>query len=211
MSKPIDFDQAAATWDLAPHRTQMVADVARAIATELSPGPEMAVLDFGCGTGLLTLHLQPLVGRITGADTSRGMLEALEAKLKDQGLTNVSTLLLDEDPAAPLPGVYDLIVSNMTLHHVEDVAGLLGRMRQALKPGGRICLTDLDLENGDFHGDAAGVFHNGFDRDWLRGQFAAAGLTVEAQRTAATMHKPGPGGQLQEFTIFMTVGRKAAA
>ncbi|MFH1057074.1 MAG: class I SAM-dependent methyltransferase [Pseudomonadota bacterium] len=211
MSKPIDFDKAASTWDLEPRRIQMVADVAQAMAAELALSPEMEVLDFGCGTGLLTLHLHPLVGRITGADTSRGMLEALVAKLQDQGIANVSTLLLDEDPAAPLPGAYDLIVSNMTLHHVQDVAGLLGRMRQALKPGGRVCLTDLDLDNGEFHGDAAGVFHDGFGRDWLRGQFEAAGLPVEAQRTAATMRKPGGNGAPRDFTIFMTIGRKPAA
>jgi Predicted methyltransferase (contains TPR repeat) len=42
----------------------------------------MKVLDFGCGTGLLSFFLQPYVGEITGIDTSKGMIEVFDKKLK---------------------------------------------------------------------------------------------------------------------------------
>ncbi len=207
---PQDFDKAASTWDLNPRRLKMVQEVARAIAAEVSLSPDLEVLDFGCGTGLLSLHLQPMVGRITGADTSPGMLEALTEKVKTQGLGNVATLLLDQEQNAALPGAYDLIVSNMTLHHVDDVPALLRRLGQALKPGGCLCLTDLDLDEGQFHEDSQGVFHDGFDRAWLREQFERAGLAVRSQRTAATMTKPARDGEVRDFTIFLTAGCKPA-
>ncbi len=49
----------------------------------------MDILDFGCGTGLLTLHFQPLARSVTGLDSSPGMLDALKAKIRDQNLANV--------------------------------------------------------------------------------------------------------------------------
>lgn len=208
---PKDFDKAAATWDLAPQRLKLVEDVSLAIAAEVALTPDLEVLDFGCGTGLLTLRLQPLVGRITGADTSRGMLDTLREKLKVQGIGNVGTILLDQDQSSPLPGAYDLIISNMTLHHVADVQALLVRLCQAIKPGGHLCLTDLDLDGGQFHEDSQGVFHDGFDRSWLRKQLEGAGLVVVSQRTAATMTKPARDGELRAFTVFLTTGRKPTA
>lgn len=205
-----DFDKEAASWDQEPRRLRLVEDVARAIAAEAPLGPDLKALDFGCGTGLLTLRLQPRVGVITGADTSPGMLAALEAKIAAQGLANVRTLLLD--PAAPLalPERYDLIVSNMTLHHVPEIEPLLAGLAAALQPGGLLCLADLDLEQGQFHEDDQGVFHNGFDRAWLRGQLDRAGLLQVRERDAAVVNKPARAGGPRDFSVFLISGRKPA-
>jgi cyclopropane fatty-acyl-phospholipid synthase-like methyltransferase len=204
------FDQAAASWDQEPRRLQLAQDVARAImaATPLSPG--MEVMDFGCGTGLLSLILRPHVARLTGVDSSRGMLEALEAKIAAQGLSNMATWRLDPDSQDPLPGPMDLIVSNMTLHHVEDVPGLLARLAAALKPGGQLALADLDPEEGQFHPEDVGVFHNGFERAWLREQLRQAGMEQVRERTAAIMNKPARDGGLRDFSIFLLTCRRGA-
>ncbi|NIV32583.1 MAG: methyltransferase domain-containing protein, partial [Anaerolineae bacterium] len=63
---------------------------------------------------------------------------------------------------------FDLIVSAMALHHVEDTERLLQRFHQHLSPGGGIALADLDQEDGSFHPpEVEGVFHDGFDRTAL--------------------------------------------
>ncbi len=202
-----DFDREAASWDQNTRRVRLAREVAEAIAGEAPLTPRMDVLDFGCGTGLLTLCLQPRVGSITGADTSTGMLQSLEAKIAAQGLTNVRTLALDPSRPLALPGRYDLIVSNMTLHHVPEIPPLLACFVAALKPGGSLCLSDLDPEQGQFHEDSQGVFHNGFERAWLRSQFEGLGLTQVRDRTAATVTKPARDGGMGEFSIFLVSGR----
>ena len=73
-----DFDKEAATWDQNPGRVKLADDVADTIIREIHPAGDMDVLDFGCGTGLVTLRLQPFVNTITGADCSKGMLGVLQ-------------------------------------------------------------------------------------------------------------------------------------
>ena len=55
-------DNEAADWDHQPGRVKLANDVARAISGAVKPNRQMEVLDFGCGTGLLTVALQPLGG-----------------------------------------------------------------------------------------------------------------------------------------------------
>ncbi len=70
-----DFDKEAALWDENPGRVKVAKDVAAAILQNVTITADMRALDFGCGTGLVTLQLQPLVKSITGMDSSRGMLD----------------------------------------------------------------------------------------------------------------------------------------
>ena len=60
--------------------------MATAIMSEVQLNGDMDVLDFGCGTGLVTLQLQPRVRTITGADTSHAMLDVLKAKIAERKL-----------------------------------------------------------------------------------------------------------------------------
>jgi 2-polyprenyl-3-methyl-5-hydroxy-6-metoxy-1,4-benzoquinol methylase len=203
-----DFDKAAASWDEQPARVQMANDVAAAIAREVVLRADMDVLDFGCGTGLLTLRLAPRVRSITGVDSSRGMLDVLAGKVARQKLTNVRTLLLDLEAGDSLSDTYDLIVSNMTLHHIREIGPLLDRLCEALSPGGYLCLSDLDPDGGLFHSDNQGVFHFGFDRADLRGAFAAAGFEDVRDTTAAEVTRPTRTGELRRFSIFLITGRK---
>jgi 2-polyprenyl-3-methyl-5-hydroxy-6-metoxy-1,4-benzoquinol methylase len=201
-----DFDKEAAAWDENPARVKLAADVAAAVARQTPLNPEMNVLDFGCGTGLLTLRLAPLVRSVAGVDSSQGMLDVLAAKVANGNVTNVKTLCLDLDRGDVLPGSYDLIVSSMTLHHIERIDSLLAQFHAALLPVGRLCLADLDLDDGQFHSDNQGVFHFGFDRAALRQAFADAGFESIQDTTAAEVIKPGADGKLRPFSIFLMTG-----
>ena len=203
-----DFNKEAAQWDANPGRVKLANDVADSIIREMAPTQGMDVLDFGCGTGLVTLRLQPLVRTITGADSSEGMLGVLEGKVASQGLTNVRTQHVDFEKSGRVHGAFHLIVSSMTLHHVPDPAALFRQWQELLVPGGRVCFADLDAEDGSFHGDNTGVFHLGFERDRLKTLLKEAGFHDIRDATAATMTKDIEGKGKRAFPVFLIMARK---
>lgn len=202
-----DFDREAAAWDDNPVRVKLAEELARALCAVVPLAPDMRVLDFGCGTGLVTLRVAPRVASVTGADTSRGMLDVLMAKARVVGASNVVPFLIGPDGA--LPGeTYDLVMSSMTLHHVENIPALLRAFHARLAPGGWLCVADLEPDDGQFHADPAGVFHDGFDRGALRKQLSAAGFKGVASARTAQVTKPGRDGALRAFPVFLMIGRK---
>ncbi len=185
------FDQQAASWDGESRRVKLAADVAAAILARVPLQPSWEALDFGCGTGLVTLALQPHLKHITGADASPGMLAELQSKIAGQGLSNVTTVQVD--PTAPLTmeDRFHLITSSMTLHHIEHLTPLLQSFKAHLHPGGWIALADLREEDGSFHEDMAGVFHRGFAPEAVEGFLKEAGFIHVAVTAAAEVAKSG--------------------
>jgi ubiquinone/menaquinone biosynthesis C-methylase UbiE len=204
----MDFDKVAASWDQQSVRVKLAEDIAGAVIREIALSPGMDALDFGCGTGLLTLRLASHVRSILGVDSSRGMLEVLEGKIVAEGPANVKTLLLDLDEGDLLTGTYDLVVSSMTLHHIHDVEALLGQFHEILKPSGCLCIADLDPDEGQFHESSQGIFHSGFDRAALRGLFEKAGFRDMKDLTATEVVKPAANGEMRRFSVFLMTGRR---
>jgi 2-polyprenyl-3-methyl-5-hydroxy-6-metoxy-1,4-benzoquinol methylase len=200
MSATERFDQAAGSWDLVDRRVVLAMAVAATIQKKVTLRNNQSVLDFGCGTGLVTLELAPLVGSITGADTSTGMLQALEGKAKSRGIP-VSLIQLDPEVGNSLGGPYDLITSSMTLHHIEDVPALFLRFAAHLCPGGRVALADLDEEDGSFHEDPTGVHHAGFSRGDIRAWLERAGFVDIEFHTATTTEKGA-----KNYSVFLAIG-----
>jgi len=168
----------------------------------------MDVLDFGCGTGLLTFALQPFVRSITGVDSSHGMLDVFKTKIKEQNLNNVKANYLDLDKGDVLECSYHLIVSSMTLHHVKNISFLLKQLYSILLPSGQLAIADLDLDDGQFHSNNDGVFHFGFDRKNLHRMFINAGFRHVRHLTAAQVEKPVGVDQTRLFIVFLMIGRK---
>jgi predicted TPR repeat methyltransferase len=206
MTEHRDFDKAAATWDEEPRRVQLTRDVAAAIIREVEPTGEMDALDFGCGTGLLTLQLQPHLRSIIGVDTSRGMLDVLERKIRDWRLSNVRTLCRDIVGGERPEGAFHLIVSSMALHHVANLSALFRVFHGLLLSGGILCVADLDKEDGSFHDDPTGVLHFGFDRTEVMELLAAAGFTGIRSTTAAVVRKSSPV-RTEDYTVFLVSAR----
>jgi len=203
-----DFDKEAAVWDENPARIKLAHDIGSAISDHVPLDTAMNVLDFGCGTGLLTLRLAPLVGSVTGVDSSRGMLEVLEAKIAAQNAANVRALLIDLDAGDTLTGNYDVITSSMTFHHMEKIASVLNQFHRCLVPGGYLCIADLDLEDGGFHGDREGVFHFGFDRALLHMALVEAGFDRIMFTTAAEVVKSNSHGETRKFPVFLMTAQR---
>lgn len=209
MTEQSNFDTRAATWDEEPRRVQLAREVADAIINAVRPTAEMDAMDFGCGTGLLTLFLHPRLRSITGVDSSRGMLEVLAGKVRALNLANVRSQLCDLGQGERPNGQYHLIVSSMALHHVAELPPLFRLFHDLLLPGGIICVADLDKEDGTFHDDPTGVHHFGFERPLVRKLLAEAGFTDSRDTTAAVIRK-GTAGQTRDYPVFLVSARKSA-
>ncbi len=203
-----NFDKEAAAWDDKPQRIKLVQNIADAITGEIHLTASMNVLDFGCGTGLLTMQLQPFVRFITAVDSSSGMLDVLNDKIKKQNVTNVKIRLLDIEKGGVLEGRYDLITSSMTFHHIKNIRFVLNRFYDILAPAGKLCIADLDADQGQFHENNDGVFHFGFDREILSSMLKEAGFRDVRYRTAASVIKPVQGSQERAFTVFLATAGK---
>jgi ubiquinone/menaquinone biosynthesis C-methylase UbiE len=206
--KPRNFNEEASSWDEEPRRVRLACEVAEAVKREVALTGDMDVLDFGCGTGLVTLCLQSRVGSITGADTSDGMLEILRAKVAAQQLKNVSTVLLDPERETVPAESFDLLVSSMTMHHIEDVGKLLHDFYRILRPGGILAVADLDTEDGSFHSHGLAAAHSGFDRDQMRVLLEEAGFRETRAQTAATVEKSDARNILRTYSVFLITARK---
>ena len=200
------FDARAATWDENPKRRAMQEALAKAIINKAAFTPAMRLLDYGCGTGLLSFPLAAYVASVTGMDISEGMLEEFRKKaaLFPEGKMRALRHNLLEAP--PLNETFECIVSAMALHHMGDIEKVLQGLRAMLAEKGRLFLADLDTEPALFHGPdpaAHGVFHFGFDRAVLSGTLKRCGFKEVDHETAYVLRRPVEGGTERDFPIFL--------
>ncbi|MEN6641285.1 MAG: class I SAM-dependent methyltransferase [Armatimonadia bacterium] len=207
MSGQRDFSAAAATWDDNPFRVKLAWAVAGAILREVPARSDMCALDYGCGTGLVTLALQPHLREIIAADSAEGMLEQLQQKLQAAGIANVRPVRLDLEREELPEGELDLVASNMTFHHLHDPALVLRKLANGLAAGGFAAVADLDGGSEDFHDDNTGVEHYGFGVGERDAMFAQAGL-VEVRTVEVTRIPKPRNGQMREYAVLLTVGRR---
>ncbi|MDX1933506.1 MAG: class I SAM-dependent methyltransferase [Capsulimonadales bacterium] len=112
---------------------QMMGDILDALELQ----DDMAVLDYGCGTGnfeRFALARAPRV-RVTGIDSSRSMLQRAERKVP----VSVGAVFVfgDSPDAAGLrPASCDRIVTTNVLYTLPDPAATLAQLRDLLKPDG---------------------------------------------------------------------------
>jgi putative AdoMet-dependent methyltransferase len=196
------FESRAADWDSQPVPIQISAGVTDAMLRLVPLTSTTRVMDFGAGTGLICGKLAPHVASVLAVDVSRAMLDQLAAKpdLAGKVATHCGDILV-----APLDQRFDLVVSAMAMHHVQDTAALLRTLHDHLAPGGSVALADLDTEDGTFHPPGAeGVFHAGFDRAALGALLVAAGFAEPAFHDATVVHRDG-----KPYPIFLVTAARA--
>ncbi|MEX1163485.1 MAG: class I SAM-dependent methyltransferase [Nitriliruptor sp.] len=164
------FDERAATWDDEPDHVRRAATAAAAIRAAVPLTAATRLLEYGAGTGAVSEALASEVGPVTLADPSTGMRARMEQK-RSEGRLPGSVRIWDLDLAtAPPPEGerFDLVVTVMTLHHIRDLAPVLNGFATLLDHGGRLCVVDLEAEDGSFHRDHPDFDgHDGFEPDEL--------------------------------------------
>ena len=195
------FTEKAKGWDINEMVMQLSKATSAAILENIDFNEQMQVMDFGAGTGLITSQVAPHVALITAVDISQAMLDKLaeKAELKDK----VQTVCQDITKL-PLETKFDVIMSAMAMHHVEDTNLLMQHFSEHLKQGAKVALVDLDSEDGTFHpADVEGVYHDGFDRDNLKNIMEKNGFKDIKFVTAHTVNK-----EVKSYPIFLVTASK---
>jgi ubiquinone/menaquinone biosynthesis C-methylase UbiE len=197
-----EFDQRARDWDSDPLKVERARAAAAAIRRQVRLTRKMAALEYGCGTGLLSFALQPDLGSIVLADNSAGMLQVLDEKIAAAGLTDMKSMRLDlSSDTVPLER-YGLIYMLMVLHHIPDVPLVLHKLYAILERRGRLCIADLDKEDGTFH-PVGFEGHHGFDQAELQGQLLEAGFSRARSSIFYESLKNG-----RTYPLFLAVAEK---
>lgn len=200
------FDGKAATWDDDPDKVRQSGEVATAMAAAVPLAPGTRLLEYGAGTGLVTIALlQHLTDpAVTLADNSSGMRQVLADKVEAGVLpspTRVWDLDLESQPAPT--DRFDLVITSNVMHHVQQLDTVLSAFAELLAPGGHLCLADLDREDGSFHDHDFGG-HHGFSREELVDRLETAGFTDVSVGDAGTILKNG-----RDYSVFLAAARKA--
>ncbi len=97
------------------------------------------IADIGAGTGYFARRFAHHAGKVYAVDINKDLL-TLAAK---GAPANLSTILADpDDPKLPTGGVDTIFLCDV-LHHIGSRAAYYGKLRSALKPGGRIVIVDF--------------------------------------------------------------------
>ena len=119
--------------------------------------PNDVVVDIGCGSGeaVREAALRVTCGKAKGVDPSPAMIRiANELSASHAGLSRIEFL---EGPAENVPisdGTASVVMAINSLHHWDDVQAGLAEVLRILRPGGRLFVSEEELEDGQFgHGD----------------------------------------------------------
>lgn len=117
-----------------------------AVLDALGLTPESRVADIGAATGYFPVRIARRVpqGRVWGIDIEPGMVRYLNERARQEGLSNLFALLgTPNDPLIPEP--VDVILIVNTYHHIAERGQYFGRLRQHLRPQGRLVIVDYTM------------------------------------------------------------------
>ncbi len=140
-----DWDEDGAARAYATAAFSSLQEVLRSQGTVLAG---TRVIDFGCGTGLLTEQLVAAGATVRAVDTSPAMLAVLDAKIARHGWTSVTT---SAAPPAAEPA-YDLIVCSSVCSFLDDYPGTVQDLVSRLRPGAMFIQWDWERTDDDPHG-----------------------------------------------------------
>ena len=129
---------------------------------ELAPRPGERVLDVGCGQGQLSRAIARATGvRVVGVERDPDQADrarALAAAAGEGGLLDVRLGDAAHPPLAPGEGgAFDVAHARFVLEHVRDPLAVVRALVAAVRPGGRVVLSDDDHDLLRLHPEPPGV------------------------------------------------------
>jgi len=203
----MNFNVQSISWD-----NEKRINRAKVIAAEIVSATELeksySALEFGCGTGLVSFNLYDKLKDIVCIDTSKGMIDTLNTKIKQHKVKNMAAYQQNINDDYLLTPKYDLIYTSMALHHIVDIDTTLANLYKLLKQNGCLCIVDLDEDDGSFH-KAETDFngHNGFNQTELKQILVKLGYKGLRSNTFYKDVK-NIEGVILNYSLFIMIGRK---
>jgi FkbM family methyltransferase len=174
-------------------KSEKVSDILSALQAE--PGKRIA--DVGAGEGFYSLRIARAVGptgRVTAVDVSEKYLEKLRARLQQGNVTNVDVVVgAVDDPRLP-ERTFDAVLIYNAYHEMTTPEPILKAIFMALKPGGRLVMSEPLHDNVRAATRAEQVKAHEIGPNFVQQEVQAAGFEVIEQRP--------------DFLAFTTPGHK---
>ena len=192
-----DFNHKAETFD-SPKNIFLANLVCQAVEKQINVLSDKEILDFGGGTGLLTLPLAKQAKSVTLVDISEKMLEQARLKAEQQEIKNIQ--FLEQNLLAnPLEQEFDLIVVCRVLHHMPDLDAAISLFHQHLRENGQLLLADFTKTEAN---------HHGFDLAELQKQLIEHGFSYVHSQILYSAEDLFQGNYSE---LFFTVAQKSLA
>ena len=201
------FDMKARDWDKNKMNMERTMAVADKLLRHLPETATLRAMEFGAGTGLLSFYLKDRFSEITLMDNSIEMLKAAEEKMEKSDRLKLKTLYFDLESAEYEGTRFDVIYSQMVLHHIKDTEVIFHKFYQLLNPGGVLAIADLYEEDGSFH-DFNRDVHKGFDPEKLRPIVLKQGFNNYNAEPCFVIRREDSEGNPQEYSLFLMTAKK---
>ena len=199
-----EFDIKASDWD----QNQMHWDRSEAIANEIKKtihlNKKMTALEYGAGTGITSFLLKDYVKEIILMDNSSEMVKVMIEKINASETRNIKVLNFDLEHADYNEKKFDLIFTQMVLHHIINIEAIIGRFYKMLNPGGYLAIADLYEEDGSFHGEGFNG-HRGFNINNLSGILRHNTFKNISSKTCFIINRKILDNETKQFEVFLLV------
>ncbi|HBC88784.1 MAG TPA: methyltransferase [Lentisphaeria bacterium] len=121
-------------------------DLERSIWRNAGLEDGMKVLDLGCGPGFTSCEIARTArkGLVLGIDGSWELVLEAQKTARRRKLKNVSFIQGDACRLRLPDNSFDFVHARLLFQHLEHPGKALGNIRRILKPGGKVCITDID-------------------------------------------------------------------
>jgi ubiquinone/menaquinone biosynthesis C-methylase UbiE len=162
----------------------------------------MTALEYGAGTGITSFLLKDYLKDITLMDNSSEMVRIMKEKIDTSKVKNLKVLNFDLEHNEYNSSKFDLIFTQMVLHHVTDIESIINRFKLLLKHGGYLAIADLYEEDGSFHGEGFNG-HRGFNIENLSGLLVKNKFSNISHMTCFVIERKISETETKHFNIFL--------